>query len=161
MIAVPCHCEICFIRLLSFWHTFDDRVLWLNVFSCTKFYTPLCIWWPKTCVFYLCSSFRIQSKSFGDYLYIYFHRFIYWYFISEGVILTCLLLFGSAGILKVWTGLSVSPFRSWIRIQDQIRIRLRDGYMEQEYGIIFSWERLPRIYVQVTPSSWKHYSDIK
>lgn len=95
------------------------------------------------------------------YIYIFIDSFID-NFISEGVILTCLLLFGSAGILKVWTGLIVSPFRSWIRIQDQIRIRirLRDGYMEQEYGIIFSWERLPRIYVQVTPSSWKHYSDI-
>lgn len=44
------------------------------------------------------------------------------------MILTCLLLFGSAGILKVWTGLIVSPFRS------RIRIRLQDGYMEQEHG---------------------------
>lgn len=60
----------------------------------------------------------------------------------EGVILTCLLLFGSAGILKVWTGLIVSPFRSWIRIQDQIRIRirLRDGNKEQEHGSILQGE---------------------
>lgn len=46
------------------------------------------------------------------------------------MILTRLLLFDSAGILKVWTGLIVSPFRSRITIQDQIRIRLQDGYME-------------------------------
>lgn len=76
------------------------------------------------------------------------------------MILTCLLLFGSAGILKVWTGLIVSPFRSRNRIEDQIRIRLQDGYMEQEYGNIFYRERIPRIPVHVTPSNWKHCSEI-
>lgn len=54
----------------------------------------------------------------------------------EGVILTCLLLFGSAGILKVWTGLIVSPFRSWIRIRSGLGFRRQDGYMEQEHGSI-------------------------
>lgn len=66
--------------------------------------------------------------------------FFFFLSISEGVILTCLLLFGSAGILKVWTGLIVSPYRSRIRIQDQIRNRLQDGYMEQEHGSILPGE---------------------
>lgn len=56
------------------------------------------------------------------------------------MILTCLLLFGSAGILKVWTGLIVPPFRSRIRIEDQIRIRRENGYMEQEHGSILLGE---------------------
>lgn len=66
------------------------------------------------------------------------HILTFYFSFSEGVILTCLLLFGSAGILKVWTGLSAPPFRSWIRIQDQsrIRIRLQDGYMDKEHGSI-------------------------
>lgn len=37
-------------------------------------------------------------------------------------------------ILKVWTGLIGSPFRIRIRIQDQFRIRLQDGYMEHDPG---------------------------
>lgn len=40
----------------------------------------------------------------------------------------------------VWTGLIVSPYRSRIRIQDQIRNRLQDGYMEQEHGSILPGE---------------------
>lgn len=76
---------------------------------------------------------------------------------SEGVILTCLLLFGSAGILKVWTGLIVPPFRSWIRIQDQIRIRIRlqDGYMDQEHGSILPGEDPDPRPCHITPSNWK------
>ncbi|KAI9542403.1 hypothetical protein NQZ68_020750 [Dissostichus eleginoides] len=42
----------------------------------------------------------------------------------------------------VWTGLIAPPFRSRIRIQDQIRIRIRlqDGYMDQEHGSILPGE---------------------
>ena len=54
----------------------------------------------------------IASFLGTDYIFYFLEVF------PEGVILTCLLLFGSAGILKVWTGLIVSPFRSRIRIQD-------------------------------------------
>lgn len=67
------------------------------------------------------------------------------------MILTRLLLFDSAGILKVWTGLIVSPFRSRITIQDQIRIRLQDGYMEPAtwpcplYPLPTNWNHCSRI----------------
>lgn len=120
------------------------------------------------------SSFIIQSKSlyFGiDYRWfspfsqrklpgscIYLH---YLKHFPEGVILTRLLLFGSAGILKVWTGLIVSPFRSRIRIQDQIRIRLQDGYMEQDHRSVFTGRRSrPPDPVHINPSNRNHCSAI-
>jgi len=62
---------------------------------------------------------------------------------SEGVILTCLLLFDWYSEGLDWAHcLPIPEPDQWIRIQDQfrIRIRLQDGYMEQEHGSILLGE---------------------
>jgi len=56
----------------------------------------------------------------------------------EGVVLTCLLLFDWYSEGLDWAHcLPIPEPDQWIRIQDQfrIRIRLQDGYMEQEHFI--------------------------
>jgi len=139
----PVNCEICIIRLTSL---FSQTWQLSFVVKCFQ-WLQVCMLRPNICgvLFFSFINLSVAKVSFfwGWLLASvpfffsksspsWIHLLIFSLF-PEGVILTCLLLFGSAGILKVWTGLFASPFWSRIRIQDQIRIsfRLQDGFMEQ------------------------------